>query len=428
MAFQQGLSGLNTSSKALDVISNNVANASTVGFKAGNTVFADVYASALSGAVSNIQIGIGSSVIAVRQAFTQGNLATSANALDMAINGNGFFRMELNDGTIGYTRNGQFDVDKDGYIVDSLGDKLTGFEVLSTSSATSSVFAGVPSVLKIDTSNIAPNATQGVDGVTLYANLDSRDVNPTVDTPPGPAFDPLADPIPADSYNSTTSLTVYDSLGNAHSLSLYYIRNDPATDNTWTVYGSLDGDTPTLLTGALEFDEYGAIVDPVASVLPFSRTAAELANGAADLSFSIDVSGSTQYGSPFGVNELSQNGYSTGQLAGITVTDDGIIQGRYSNGQSRDIGRLALANFASPNGLISLGNNLWAESPASGQPIVGAPGTGVLGVVSAGMVEESNVDLTAELVNMIVQQRNYQANAQSIRTQDQVMQTIVNLR
>ncbi len=444
MAFQQGLSGLNSSSRAIDVVSNNVANASTVGFKTGSAQFSDVFASALSGATTGVQVGIGSSVNAVRQAFTQGNLAVSSNPLDMAINGNGFFRMQRPDGSVAYTRNGQFDVDRDGFIISANNDRLTGFRVSSVVNGVS-IFEGTPSVLQIDSTNIPPQPTRGEGGVEITANLDSRDVNPTTRTPPSPAFDPSADPIPVASYNATTSLTVFDSLGNPHSLTLYFVRTTDPTQRSWSVWAGLNGEAPTSLTGdapidpadpsqgfapanPLVFNAEGLISPGSPTTFDFTRTGADLNNGAADLTFGVNLSRVTQFGDAFSVNRLSQNGYTTGQLTGLTVSRDGVIQGRYSNGQTQDIGKVALANFQSPNGLIALGNNLWAESPDSGQPVVGSPGTGVLGVLSAGTIEESNVDLTQELVQLIIQQRNYQANAQSIRAQDQILQTLVNLR
>ncbi|MGL1833342.1 flagellar hook protein FlgE [Rhodocyclaceae bacterium SMB388] len=425
MSFQQGLSGLASSSKSLDVTSNNIANASTVGFKSASAQFADVFASALSGASTGLQIGIGSTINGVRQAFTQGNLATSNNPLDLAINGNGFFRLERTDGSIAYTRNGQFDIDRDGFIVSASGDRLTGFPVSSIVNGVS-VFEGTPNTLQIDTSNIAPRATQA--GVSITANLDSRDRLPTTLTPPGPAFDPtLAPAIPVESYNATTSLNVFDSLGNPHSLTLYFIRSDPPDSLEWTVWAGLDAEEPVEVTAGapLTFNSQGVIAPGQPTSFDFAWA---LDNGAENLQFPIDLQKVTQFGSPFSVTALTQDGFTTGQLTGIVTNSDGIVQGRFSNGQTRDIGRIVLANFQSPNGLISLGNNLWGESPNSGQPTIGSPGTGVLGVLSAGTVEESNVDLTQELVNLIVQQRNYQANAQSIRAQDQILQTLVNLR
>ncbi|MBL8445528.1 MAG: flagellar hook protein FlgE, partial [Zoogloeaceae bacterium] len=343
--------------------------------------------------------------------------------LDLAINGNGFFRMQRNDGSVAFSRNGQFDIDKDGYIVSAIGDKLTGFPVASQQGGIT-VFEGQPGLLRIDNANIEPRATQDV-GVAIVANLDAREINPTLKDPPGPAFDGTLVPIPVSSYNATTSLNVFDSLGNAHSLTFYFVRTDPAVDRTWEVYTSLDGGEATL-AGNLVFNDQGGF-DP-AAITALDLGPIALDNGAADLEFTIDLSNLTQFGSNFAVTSLTQNGYTTGQITGLVTTREGVIQGRYSNGQTKDIGKIALANFTSPNGLISLGNNLWAESPDSGQPVIGSPGSGVLGVISAGQVEESNVDLTQELVQLIVQQRNYQANAQSIRTQDQILQTLVNLR
>jgi flagellar hook protein FlgE len=414
MAFQQGLSGLASSSKAIDVVSNNVANASTVGFKSATAQFADVYASALTGAVSTIQVGIGTTVNAVKQAFNQGNLTSTNNPLDMAINGNGFFRIERNDGTFAYTRNGQFDIDKEGYIVNALGERLTGYQV----DAATGQIGNVVAPLRIPQDEAPPQATGTVNGVAITGNLDSRETLPTA-TP----FNPLN----IDSYNSTTSLTVYDSLGNPHTLSLYMVRIAPLTSRTWQVYASLDGDAPTSL-GNVVFTDTG-LLDPLSPPLtPFTRTAAALNNGAANLTFPIDLSKLTQFGSPFSITDIRQDGFSSGQVAGYSISRDGIIQGRYTNGQTRDLGQVALVTFRSPNGLVSLGNNMWAASPESGPPVPGRPGTGLNGVISAGQVEDSNVDLTQELVQLIIQQRNYQANAQSIRTQDQILQTLVNLR
>ncbi len=445
MAFQQGLSGLNSSSKALDVISNNVANASTVGFKASSTLFSDMYASAMVGGTSSLQVGIGSKVAAVWQSFTQGNLTATSNQLDMAINGNGFFRLQRSDGTIAYSRNGQFDVNKDGYIINSSGDKLTGYAVVDNT-GTSTVFAGEPSVIYIDTSNVAPRESGTA---SVGVNLNSSEKSPLNQDPVGSDITAYvnATSIPVDSYNYTTSITVYDSLGNASLMSLYFVRDaDVAgvSPNTWTVYGRLSNDvvpdpsdpatnigTPLEELGQMSFTPFGVLDTTVANngTFTISRTAAEIGTGADALSFSLDLTKSTQWNTSFGVTTSPRtDGYTTGALTGVSVSSTGVLQGSYSNGLTKDIAQLALATFASPQGLASLGDNLWAESYDSGQPTVGAPGTGILGSVTSGQVEESNVDLTNELVQMIVQQRNYQANAQSIRTQDQVLQTLVNLR
>ena len=410
MAFQQGLSGLNAAAKALDVISNNVANSSNIGFKQSTTQFADVYAAALNGAAAGVQIGIGTQVGSVAQLFSQGNITPTSNPLDIAINGQGFFRLS-NAGSVVYSRNGQFDLDKNGYIVNSQGYRLTGYPA----DATGAILPASPTDIFIDTSDLQPIESTDV---RIGLNLDSRETTPTL---PFDVLDPTT-------YNSSTSVTLFDSLGNSHIMTSYFRA---AGGGNWDMYTQLDGGAATLVgaSPSLSFNSAGALTTPMPLLIPglaVTTGASSPIGGAGGLQF--NLAGSTQYGSAFGVNRQTQDGYASGRLSGITVASDGTIQGRYSNGQSRNLGQVVLANFASPNGLISMGGNFWAESPTSGQPLIGAPQSGSLGMLAAGSVEESNVDLTAELVNMITAQRNYQANAQSIRTQDQVMQTIVNLR
>lgn len=408
MAFQQGLSGLNAASKALDVISNNVSNANNVGFKLSGTQFSDVYATALNGASAGIQIGIGTAVGKVSQVFNQGNITPTNNPLDVAINGNGFFRVESN-GVVAYSRNGQFQVDKNGNIINSNGYKLTGYPA----DAQGAILPASPSAIYIDTSDLMPVQSSVID---MGLNLDSRS------TTPANAWVTGATTPDTSTYNSSTSVTVYDSLGNSHIMSLYFRANGAGS---WDMYTQLDGGATSAAPTAVTFDTSGQLT----STMPLTIAGLTVSTGAVSpFNVSLDLTGSTQYGSAFGINRQTQDGYASGRLAGITIGTDGIIQGRYSNGQTRNLGQIVLANFANPQGLTSLGNNLWGESPTSGQPLVGAPGTGSLGDLMAGAVEESNVDLTAELVSMITQQRNYQANAQSIKTQDQIMQTLVNLR
>ncbi|MDP5240623.1 flagellar hook protein FlgE [Uliginosibacterium sp. 31-16] len=408
MAFQQGLSGLNSASKALDVISNNVSNASNVGFKLSGTQFADVYASALNGASAGLQIGIGTQIGQVSQVFNQGNITPTNNPLDVAINGAGFFRMD-NNGAVAYTRNGQFQVDKNGYIVNTQGYQLTGYPA----SSTGAILPASPTSIYIDTSDLMPAQSANI---AMGLNLDSRSTVPT-----NPWVPSSANPDPS-TYNSSTSVTVYDSLGNAHIETLYFRT---AGGGNWNMYTQLDGGATSAAATPLTFSSTGQLTTP----MPLTIAGLTVTTGAVSpFSVALDLTSSTQYGSAFGVNKQTQDGFASGRLSGITIGDDGIIQGRYSNGQTRNLGQVVLANFANPQGLLSLGNNLWGESPRSGQPLVGAPLTGSLGQLTAGSVEESNVDLTAELVNMITAQRNYQANAQSIKTQDQIMQTLVNLR
>ncbi|MGV3653909.1 MAG: flagellar hook protein FlgE [Noviherbaspirillum sp.] len=417
MGFQQGLSGLNAASKSLEVIGNNVANANTVGFKAAQAQFADVYAASL--AVGNsTQVGAGTTVQQVIQQFQQGNVTASTNPLDIAINGGGFFRMNDN-GVINYARNGQFKLDKEGYIVNASGSRLTGYPANDRGQ----VSTGAPSDLRISAADIAPSPTTRV---STLLNLDSRLESPA--TTPFSINDPAT-------YNNATSVTVFDSLGNPHVLQTFYVKTGPGT---WDVYAAADANpinyTPASAgpppvpasqapIGTLQFGTDGRLV-PTA---PFAPTIT-VTTGAADFTPRLDFSGTTQFGSTFGVNDQSQDGYAPGRLTDFGVDADGTLVGRYTNGKSAVLGQIALAGFTNPNGLQPLGNNVWAETPASGPALVGTPDSGSLGLLQSLAVEESNVDLTAELVNMITAQRFYQANAQSVKTMDQVLQTLVNLR
>lgn len=411
MGFQQGLSGLNAAAKNLDVIGNNVANANTVGFKQSQAQFADVYASAQGGSAT--AAGIGVKVATVAQQFGQGNITSSNNPLDIAISGQGFFQLE-NNGAIAYSRNGQFQMDKDGFIVNSQGHKLDGYPV---NPLTGLISTGSVSTLQLPTAAIPPQATSTGD---VGVNLDARSTVPA--TAP---FNPL-DPT---SYNSSTAMTIYDSLGNNHIATLYFVKT---AANTWSPYMTVDNlglngaaatAANTTLGAALPFTSGGLL--PTTTMAP----SITFANGATTpQAVTLDFSTSTQFGAPFGVTTLNQNGYTSGQLNGFNTSSDGTIVGRYTNGQSQALGQILLVNFANPQGLQPLGNNEWSGTASSGQPLVGVPGTSSLGILQSGATEDSNVDLTAELVAMITAQRNYQANAQTIKAQDTIMQTITNLR
>ena len=432
MAFQQGLSGLNSSSKALDVAGNNIANASTVGFKSSASHFADVYGASLQGSTGS-QTGIGSTLSAVMQQFTQGNITSTNNPLDIAINGTGFFGLSQNGSTT-YSRNGQFHLDKDGYIVNDQGRKLLG--VLANASG--SIPNSQPEdMLKVDFVTGRPSPTTEA---SITANLDSRltpatqysettsDTNADGVPDTVTAMDPTSfDPLDSDTYNTSTAMTVYDSLGNPHTLGYYFVKSE--IPNQWYMFTTLDGAVNVDGAGdpeftTMNFSSAGVLTSP--ATMPTLNY--DVATGADPMYFDLNVSNITQFGSPFAVNDLTQDGFTPGNLAGISVSKDGIIQARYDNGQTRDIGLVALFNFRNPNGLASIGNNQWTETGESGQPTPGNPNTGIFGVLQASAIEESNVDLTAELVNLIVHQRNYQASAQSIKTQDQILQTLVNIR
>jgi len=643
MGFQQGLSGLNGASKALEAIGNNVSNAGTVGFKSASVQFGDVFAASLNGGGA-AQVGIGVQIGKVSQAFTQGSITVSNNPLDMAVNGGGFYRMNKG-GAISYSRAGQFQLDKNGYVVNTGGLQLTGF---AADPLTGAIVPGNYVPLQMSTAAIPPQATTLSE---VQVNLDSRATPPTSMTSgtnvaslapaagsliivagTGDKFNVAVDGLPAlaitipaatytsvtalgtamqtainaalvaagnpsaavdvtvnssgqlvvttrsvgsvgsqglgssvttsingvntgfanffgapvstagkdnfnaastNSYTASTAQTVYDSLGNPHTMSMYYAKT--ARPGYWQMYtaldnapvvtsGSVTGATPPTLpytgtAGGLTVTVDGtssvalSVAGPHATIaalatavqntinadatltaankavnvtvvsgklvitsratgtsssvaavgadaitllgatpvtvagaaatatnLQFSSTGAltnfttiaqkyPLTNGAkTTLDFNLDLTGSTQYGISFGANQLLQDGYTSGKLSGLSVSADGIVQGRYSNGKSRNMGQVVLASFNNPNGLQSLGGNQWAETSESGQPIPGVPGSGSLGVIQAGSIEESNVDMTAELVAMITQQRAYQANAQTIKTIDQLLQTLVNLR
>ncbi|MDA8328438.1 MAG: flagellar hook protein FlgE [Betaproteobacteria bacterium] len=510
MSFGTGLSGLAAAAQDLDVIGNNVANSGTVGFKQSQIQFSDVYANSLSGA-GNSQVGIGTKVADIAQQFTQGNITATSNPLDVAINGAGFFRM-ANNGTVTYTRNGQFQLNNTGYIVDANGDKLTGY----TMNGNGVLSTGAPSDLNINTASLPPKMTSTVNAVLT---LNATDTAPTTS---------IFSPNDPTSYNNATTVSVFDSLGNSHNLQTYYVTNGAGS---WNVYATSDGapvggmgyaeptvpaggltingtsigpistgtatystaalaqaamataaaaaintaaisgvsasaaggvltltDAGTLTVGGTDLAELGLTAgtytatgttgtiaaavsaqNPVGT-LAFSSSgtitsgspialSVPVGGGAATpLAVSLNYAGTTQYGTAFSVNSLQQNGYTSGQLSNFNIGSDGMIAGNYTNGQTATLGQVVLANFTDPNGLQSVGNNQWVDTAASGTPLVGTPGSSSLGVLQSSATEDSNVDLTTELVDMITAQRNYQANAQTIKTEETNSQTLMNLR
>lgn len=418
MAFQQGLSGLGVASKALDVISSNVANSSTVGFKASGTVFADTYAAAMGGGVSNLQVGMGGNAIAVRQSFTQGATTATNNPLDMAIAGNGFFQVQRNNNSTAFTRNGQFDLDNNGYIVTPLGERLMGYQTLNSDGTAAFIGATAPRALQIPPIGIGAKAT-GTDAVPVVfrGNLNSADA--------AKAATPAFSTSDSSTYNFTSSSAIYDSLGNQHAMTLYFRKT---AANTWSVYSEFrpQGQSPDAPVGpvTLEFDSAGNWDTGG----PIVISGLDPQSGADPLTFNINLDSFTQRNSGSAVFEITQNGTPPGELASVSVSNNGLVQGRYTNGETRDLGKVILATFRNPNGLASVGDNLWVETRDSGQPALAGPGDGLNGTIGSGRVEESNVDMSQELVQMIIQQRNYQANAQSIKTQDALLQTLINLR
>ena len=423
MAFQHGLSGLNASSKNLEVIGHNIANANTTGFKSSRAEFADLVASSM-GAGGGANYGIGVEVAAVAQQFSQGNVTVTGNNLDVAINGNGFFKVQQPDGSAAYTRAGNFKLDKTGDLVTNGGAQVMGFKVdpatgLSTSEA---------QPLSFPTG--APIQAKQTESIKATLNLDARAKDSAGDataTPPVPAT-------PRSTYG--TSINVYDTQGVATPVNLYFMKT--ANPNEWAVYNQLDDPTAVppvtaISLGTIAFDENGKI-DPATATLTLTVSptanpnAGTAAPAVANFPVDIDMSGATQFGSKFAVADLSQDGYASGDLTSINISNDGMVMASYSNGVTRSEAQVALANFRNPQGLLAVGGNNWVESFDSGPAVLGKPGDGNFGALRSGALEDSNVDLTAELVNMMTAQRAYQANAQTIKTQDQVMSTLVNLR
>ncbi|ART64428.1 flagellar hook protein FlgE [Kushneria marisflavi] len=405
MAFTQGVSGLNAASSQLDTIGHNIANSQTVGFKKSRTEFADLYAGA--------KAGLGVQVSAITQSFSQGAMETTDRDLDLAIQGGGFFR--LTDGQqVTYSRNGQFQMDANGFLVNNTGGKLMGYPVDDPASANPVVLAGAqPVALQVAQGDLDASATTTGN---MTFNLDSTDTARVDANGNALAFD-ATNP---KSYNWQTSLTTYDSQGNAQQVNMYFVKS--ATDNnSWTVHALNKGNE--VGTSNLTFNENGKITGGDTLNLAINP-----GNGAAPINANIDLTSVTQNSGSFVVNAASQNGYAAGSLTGISIADNGDVLGKYSNNQSRALGRVALASFTNEQGLKPDGNNAWLATTNSGQELLGSAGTGQLGSLLSGTLENSNVDLASELVTMIVAQRNYQANAQTIKTQDQILQTMVNLR
>ena len=421
MAFDTAISGISAATSDLNVIGNNVANSSTTGFKSSRAQFADVFATSVLGVSSNA-IGSGVTLSSVNQEFSQGNIQFTNNSLDLAINGDGFFVLS-EDGAQSFSRAGSFVVDEQGFIVSSSGAELQAFGADINGNIT-----GQLSSIQLETALIAPNPTSDVD-VTL--NLDSREAAPLV--PFAAPFDAFATPPTSPdttSFNASSSTTIFDGLGNPHTLDTFFVKS--AAPNQWDAYTLVDGVSqggPTTLTfednGQFALASLPAEV-PITGWVPLDSSGNP--NGAPTQDLAVDLSTSTQFGASFGVSSLSQDGFSAGQLSGISVDETGVVFARFTNGQSQALGQVALAGFNSTNGLQPIGNSSWLETFASGPATISDPGTGGLGVIQAGALEDSNVEITEQLVDMIVAQRNFQAAAQVIQTADTITQTIINIR
>ena len=424
MSFQTGLSGLNAASRNLDVIGNNIANANTTGMKSSRTEFASLVASSLGTVGIGNGTGIGVEVVSISQSFTQGNINITGNNLDVAVNGGGFFQLQQTDGSIAYTRDGSFKLNKDGFLTNSSGANVMGYQ---TDPITGKPTNASIKPLQLPTS--APIAAKSTTAIATEFNLDSRAplaagvaAVPAAAGPPVVAAQAAIPATPRGTYG--TSMTAYDSQGAAVPVSLYFERKTAGATDTWDVYDGAEAGA-TLVT-TLTFDENGKLTAPLPGATTLTIKTPSLATP--DITATLDVSKVTQYGSAFNVSNLTQDGYAPGELVGLNIGQDGKISARYSNGKTQINGQLTLADFRITQGLASGSGNTWVETFASGQPVQGSPGEGKFGVLRAGALEESNVDLTGELVNMMTAQRAYQANAQTIKTQDQIMTTLVNLK
>lgn len=418
MSITQGLSGLQAVTRSLEVIGNNIANAGTYGAKASRAEFAEVYSNSL-GAPGESGAGSGVKVTGFTQRFTQGGISTTGNAMDLAIDGRGFFMLQDSQNKELYSRNGQFQVDRDGYVVNAQGLKLLG----TVWDDTAGRGTGVAQAMRMnlgagDVVQTGKGADASAQGTRLALNLDSRA------SVPAAAFD-MDNPA---SYNFSTSQTVYDGQGTGMTMT-YFFRKTAA--NEWEMRVALDDQEvtdpatpPALVFGAdgrldtaasdtslaLDIDDGGTPPTPIFTGLP------------------VKLGNMTQFSGSFAVTEMRQDGFSYGELTGVSFDDNGVLQASYSNGHVKNLYQLQLADFTSLNGLRPIGGNAWESTAAAGSKVVNAPGSNGIGLIQGGSLEQSNIDLTTELVDMITAQRMYQANAQTIKTMDQALQTLVNLR
>ncbi len=461
MSFNIALSGVSAAQKDLDVTANNIANVNTVGFKESRAEFGDVYAASLL-AGGKTKVGDGVLTQEVAQQFSQGSLQFTNTALDLAITGNGFFATvpEITSRDFSFTRAGQFKLDSDNFVVNSNGDNLLGFPVNSDGTS-SSVALSTTEPVRIPDSSGSPQQTTEVD---IRMNL------PAGDTGLDPAdFNP-EDPL---TYNAATSVTVYDSLGDSHVMTYYFVKDGTVgVENEWFVATAVDdtlvdmtdatgADTdPATATNALGANTgndvsaskliFSAGGDFVGMETPDGTATADfkmqtealganiLSNGSDDtqqitIDFNLDVNNATpneptQYASAFEVTSLEQDGLPVGRLTGIDIGPDGLVRATFSNGTSEPIVRVALVRFSNEQGLTQDSSTQWKESILSGEALAGEATTGTFGEINSSALEQANVNLTTELIDMIIAQRNFQANSRALEVNNSLNQTILNIR
>lgn len=401
MALNQALSGINAAQSELNIISNNIANAGTVGFKGSTGQFAEVYA--VTGLnLSSVTVGSGAELTGVAQQFSQGDLETTNGSLDMALSGNGFF--VVNNGTGNqYTRDGAFHEDANGYVVTANGANLQVYPPTTAGGFNTSTLTN----LQLNTAQSAATATSTI---TVSSNIPSGATVPTT-TP--------FSPTDSTSYNDASTLTVYDSQGGAHSATIYYVKT---ANNTWNANLYIDGNSAG--TAAMTFNSAGALTTPANGNLSF--TPVQPTNGASfPATMTVNVTNTTQFGSAYAPGTLNQNGFQAGVLDNVTIGTNGIVTAIYSNNQTTQLGQIAVANFANLQGLQQVGNNQWVATQSSGTAVLGTASVGQYGNIEQGQLETSNTsDTTAQLVSMIQAQQDYQANSQMLGTVNSLSQTL----
>ncbi|MBZ9610197.1 flagellar hook protein FlgE [Rheinheimera maricola] len=433
MSFNIALSGLAAAQKDLDTTANNIANVNTTGFKESRAEFADVYATSIF-ASGRTKVGDGVSTSTVAQQFNQGSLQFTNNSLDLAVTGEGFFALtpDLQSQDLTYTRSGAFKLNKDNFIVDNNGNFLQGFSVDPVTGDNQSVSLSTTAPISIPTSAGAPRAT---DNIFLSMNLDSRELATA-----GVPFDATD----RSTYNHSTSVTVYDSLGESHTVTAYFRKTAtvPPANSEWETFVVWDAVTGAPFQGDnVVFDSSGNFVTPPIPTLdlPFADlndpANGYLTNGAqfaADVVVNFrDASGvrqPTQYASNFDVSNLSQDGTTVGSLTGVDIDAFGRVLASYSNGDSSYLAQVAMVRFANVQGLKQVGNTSWKQSITSGEPIGGQANIGTFGAINASALEQSNVNLTTELVDLISAQRNFQANSRALEVNSTLQQTVLQIR
>jgi flagellar hook protein FlgE len=404
------LSGVHAAQTDIDTIGNNISNVNTTGFKNSDAQFSALYGSALPTAP-----GQGVLTGSLAQAFNEGTISQTGKPLDVAINGNGFFQLQSSSGIV-YSRDGSFQLDKSGHLVTASGGQVMGFSAPASGSA--GVGSGSPQPIQISQANTIPAATSTL---TLGVNLPASD---------GP-IDTTANPFNASnpkSYNESTSTTVFDSLGASQTLTTFFTQaSGSGSPNQWQTHWQLTGSGGAVVASgagpALTFNGSGQLSSGSGTI-----SVSNLPDGAAPLSIAENFTGSSLSGLPFGVNSVQNDGSGGGQLTGVQIAGNGIVSGQYSDGSTRVFGTIALASFANPQGLVPMTGNVWAATTASGPAATGAPTTAGLGQLEAGALEGSNVDLSTELVNLIVAQQAYQANVQSINIEQQNFQRLLTIQ